>query len=256
MSQVTLWNLGSRLSDLGYAALTAKYNLPVVSSFNYYLQFQQQVNSLPYNGGTVDINLNSITGLVSQLLIYYRDDRANIAYPGPGNGSTSPTHKLGNLMTLPLSQIQLIKEDGSIFGSGNVVSQDLRILFDVYKETPVSTSYNHSINAIAANTPAGNDELYFRKAYKFDFANFPIEAANKSIFSGVYSFTGRERLRIAGSQDLVNIGYELDANGNAIDATPSSALYSQGTLCVVAYVVAEAVESNGTIYVNIPRTWN
>lgn len=103
IKQASLWASGSRLSNEGLAALTLKYQNPVVSAFNYYLEFSQSFETVNV-GSFTECVLSPITGMCNLLLFYLQDDRPDQLYP--------TLYKQNNMMTLPMDQIQFVNQDG------------------------------------------------------------------------------------------------------------------------------------------------
>jgi len=252
INQATLWATGSRLSAPSLAELNLKYQNPVVSSFNYYLEFSYNLNQVvPATGGFNEVVLTPITGLCSQLLFYLQDDRPNIAYPKIANVG-GVQHISNNMMTLPMTNIQFVTQDGSIYGSGTEIPNDLLILMNTYKSFPKSVS--------------SDDRLYFRRYYYFEFSKFPIETAETAVFAGFYNMTGRERIRFNAKESVYANGVqasqlELDGNGNDVDAVPTSgagdyALYQNCSFHLVANIMGEAIQAGGLVSANLPRSLN
>jgi len=246
LSGANLWAFGQKLTPQTLAALSLKYQLPTISSFNYYLEFSQNFASVNLDDNSfTEVVLSPITGYCNQLLIYLQDDRPDIAYPGiaSANGQTGDRKFIqNNQMTLPITNIQFVRDDGSIYGSGLPISGNLLQLANVFKSFPKSVS--------------ADDRLYFRKYYLIEFSKFPLNTAENAVYGGAYSMTGRERIRFAGDSTFAAALKELNGTGtDLVDVAPFK-LYSNCSLHVVASIQAEAIMSSGLINTSIPRNLN
>jgi len=242
INQATLWVVGKRLASESLALLDEQYLNPVVSNFNYYLEYTQDFQS-PATGGTMnEAVLSPLVGNASQIVFWLEDTRPDIKYPGPNGGGDR--YIQNNMMTLPVASYQFIKADGSPLGSGLYIPDDLIIMMNTFRKTPKSV--------------AGDNRLYFRKYYSIDFTNDPITAESGAVYGGYYPLTGKERIRFYlpdAAQFPADVfpNVELNPYGNAVDAVPTTAPYSRLTLHVVAVIAAEAIEYQGQIKQRIPR---
>lgn len=241
LNQATLWLVGKKLAPASLAVLNAQYEKPVVSNFNWYLEFIQPMGTMT-PGTAYDIVLNPLVGNCLSLTFWLSDDRQDIKYPRASYGGVQ--YIQNNMMTVPIAKYSFINNDGSVYGSGLAIPNDLTIMMNDFRKFPKNVS--------------GDDRLYFRKYYYLDFTNNPITAENEAIYSGFYPLDGKQRLRIyiPSVSDFPATSFpnkELNAEGNAVDATPSSAMYSNVTLHVVATIQGEMIESNGQLIQRIPR---
>jgi hypothetical protein len=245
LNQATLWLGGNKLSDAGLNILDAKYLNPVIGPFNYYLEFTQDFQN-PSSSSFNESVLSPLTGLCSSLLFWLEDTRPDIKYPTQSPGGERYINN--NMMTVPILSYQFVQDNGSIYGSGNYVDNDLIVMINTFKKFPVSVY--------------GDNRLYFKKFYSIDFSNDPITAENESVYGGLYLLTGRERIRF-NIPDVTNPTLpadefpkvELNNTGNEVTATPDSPFYSRVRLHVVATIKGEIVETNGLLRMNLPRNY-
>lgn len=243
IQQATLWLTGSKLSDQGLNVMDAKYLNPVVGASNYYLEFTQTFQN-PSLTGFNEAVLSPLTGLASSLLFWIEDTRPDIRYPEQSPGGER--YISNNMMTLPIKSYQFVQDNGSIYGSGDYIGNDLILMINSFRKFPVSTYQD--------------DRLYFKKFYSIDFNNNPVTVANEAAYGGLYALTGRERIRfqLFNAVDFPGTIFpnrELNATGSDVDAAPLSAIYSNITLHVVATIKQEIIESNGLIAMNLPRNF-
>lgn len=245
INQATLWLFGTQLSPEVAASMSLKYRNPVVSSYNYYMEFTQEFTPAAIGGTFNEAVLNPLVGMCSSLLFFLEDTRQNIAYPAANGGGDK--YIQNNMMTVPIQAYQFVTASGQIFGSGTQVPGDLQIALNTFRKYP--------------KTVSGDNRLYFKKFYTIDFANDPITAENEAVYGGVYQLTGRERLRfylpdisqIANYPADVFPNVELNGEGYAVNTVPASDPYSSLRLHVIASIRAEAIESNGLISFSLPR---
>lgn len=243
IQQATLWLTGSKLSDQGLNVMDAKYLNPVVGASNYYLEFTQTFQN-PSLTGFNEAVLSPLTGLASSLLFWIEDTRPDIRYPPQSPGGERYINN--NMMTLPIKSYQFVQDNGSIYGSGDYIGNDLILMINSFRKFPVSTYQD--------------DRLYFKKFYSIDFNNNPVTVANEAAYGGLYALTGRERIRfqLFNAADFpANVfpNRELNNTGNEVTTVPASAIYSNITLHVVATIKQEIIESNGLIAMNLPRNF-
>lgn len=235
LTKAILWAAGAKLSPENNAALVLKYQNPVISSFNYFLEFSESYASVSLSAGSFkEAVLSPLTGYCSQLIVYLQDDRQDQAYPA--------NFKQNNMMTLPMDNIQFVTQDGSIYGSGLPIPDNLLLMMNSYKSFPKSVSQD--------------GRLYFRKYYYIEFSKFPIATAENAVYGGSYNLTGRERIRFTPDASFVTQNKELNVLGNDLATVAGSALYTNCSLHVIASIFAEAIESGGLISANLPRNLN
>lgn len=234
-NSVTMWVRGSRLAQASFDSLMLKYQNPVVSNFAWYNEIVSVDTSFTA-GQPFDLTLATFTGLCTKLTFWLEDTRSDILYPTSeydvaGSAAAGTRYYQGNMMTLPISEYLFIKENGSSYGTGQLRQEPLLNMLNSYQKAPKSAAYD--------------ERLYFRKYYEIDFSKNLLALENvKGVYSGGYMMTSREVLRI---KTPAPPSVELNGFGNAVDGSPTTALYSNCKLHVVGTFLYEIIEKDGML---------